>query len=376
MACGFWNTHGFSVNNFTDTFVVREAIIQYLDLDIIGLAETHLVRGAVLNIDGYTWFGHNRLHLHARARTGSGGVGFLVRDALLVDYDVSVLDKDYEGILWLQLKSKVSRETLSVCVCYVSPEHSTRDVDMSDFLDTLLMQIHQYQSEGQFFVCGDFNSRLGDRQDFIIGVDDVPDREVIDLTRNHYGELFCDFLVNVNCCVLNGRGLSSQNDYTSVRRQGGVAVVDYCLVPYDSLGLFTNFEVKRANDLFEQADCLAVADPTHSIPDHSALTWVMETCTPHQRSSTAVDNVCTQPPVPCTRFDTRDIPSAFMNNPQVSTAVDTLVERLRRVDDAQQAIDDIYSDFCGVVKGEMENYLPKRTMLLNGANSNKKRRVK
>ncbi len=73
------------------------------------------------------------------------------------------------------------------------------------------------------------------------GVDTVSEREVIDLTRNAYGELFSDFLINVNCCVLNGRNTVT-NDFTSVRRQGGSAVMDYCVMPYhESLDVFTDF---------------------------------------------------------------------------------------------------------------------------------------
>lgn len=99
LSCGFWNTHGFSTNPHSDNYITRVAGIQYLNLDIVGLAVTHLTADTQLNIDGYTWFGHNRRDLHLRAKTGSGGVGFLVKDALLVDFDVSVLDKEREGFL-------------------------------------------------------------------------------------------------------------------------------------------------------------------------------------------------------------------------------------------------------------------------------------
>ena len=64
-----------------------------------------------------------------------------------------------------------------------------------------------------FYLCGDFNSRIGDMDDFITGVDVLTERDVIDYTVNSYGEIFCEFLLNANCCVLNGRNYY-HNDFT------------------------------------------------------------------------------------------------------------------------------------------------------------------
>ena len=44
-----------------------------------------------------------------------------------------------------------------------------------------------------FYLCGDFSSRCGDLEDFIAGVDSIPDRNVIDYTINKEGERFCEF---------------------------------------------------------------------------------------------------------------------------------------------------------------------------------------
>ena len=52
------------------------------------------------------------------------------------------------------------------------------------------------------YVCGDFNGRCGDLDDFIRGVDciHVPDREIIEFDLNQYGKLSIDFLINTNMC--------------------------------------------------------------------------------------------------------------------------------------------------------------------------------
>lgn len=39
-------------------------------------------------------------------------------------------------------------------------------------------------------ICGDFNSRIGDMPDYIEGVDDVTDRNVVDYNKNAYGDFF------------------------------------------------------------------------------------------------------------------------------------------------------------------------------------------
>ena len=56
-----------------------------------------------------------------------------------------------------------------------------------------------------FYICGDFNAHYGDMADFTEGVDQLPERQVLDFTLNGYSDLFIDFLINVNCCIVNGR---------------------------------------------------------------------------------------------------------------------------------------------------------------------------
>ena len=51
----------------------------------------------------------------------------------------------------------------------------------------------------------DFNSRCSGEEDYVVGVDELQDREVLNFHKNKCGELFCDFLRNVNYCMLNGR---------------------------------------------------------------------------------------------------------------------------------------------------------------------------
>ena len=71
---------------------------------------------------------------------------------------------------------------------------------------------------GPVCLFGDFNSRCADLNDYIKGVDNLSDREVVDFQVNKYGHILLDFLMNSNFCILNGRN-SIKNDFTVYLRK-------------------------------------------------------------------------------------------------------------------------------------------------------------
>ena len=96
-------------------------------------------------------------------------------------------------ILWVKFWNNES--SFCVCVCYLPPDGSTRLNDAEQFYTRLTEQVYQYQNLGNVFICGDFNSRCGEASDYVEGVDDVRERDVIDVTSNHYGDLLLNFPV-------------------------------------------------------------------------------------------------------------------------------------------------------------------------------------
>ena len=54
---------------------------------------------------------------------------------------------------------------------------SLRDTEHSVYFDTLLADIYTYQNLGIMFICGDFNGRCGNLEDFINGIEH---RNVVD----------------------------------------------------------------------------------------------------------------------------------------------------------------------------------------------------
>ncbi len=148
------------------------------------------------------------------ASIGSGGVGFLLKDHILDNFSVIIADDTYERIYWLKLTAKRNDFVLMICVCYLPPIFSCRYVNGAYCCDTLLSHVYRMQNDGLFMICGDFNGRCRDMPDYIDeDVDTISDRNVVDMTRNVYGELLCDFLIRAVMCMLNGRKYVV-NDFT------------------------------------------------------------------------------------------------------------------------------------------------------------------
>ena len=113
-----------------------------------------------------------------------------------------------------------------------------------------MLYIYEFQSDAQITIFGDFNARIGDQEDFIAGVDTLPQRDVKDFSKNQYCDVFVDFLISTNMCILNGRNFKV-NNFASVSSKGS-AVVDYVLVPYECLNRYSSFEVILATDLLQK----------------------------------------------------------------------------------------------------------------------------
>ena len=47
-----------------------------------------------------------------------------------------------------------------------------------------MYNVYEFQNDSIITICGDFNARVGDQEDFIAGVDVLPVREIVDFTEN------------------------------------------------------------------------------------------------------------------------------------------------------------------------------------------------
>jgi len=169
-------------------------------------------------------------------------------NVLLDTYKINIL-KVYDGVLWLEMKHMYDDVTIFPCVCYLPPEHFFWHADANIFYNNLLQDVYELQNKGLIGICGDLNSRCGNNDDFIAGIDNIVHRDVVDFASNSCGYILIQFLIDSSMCMLNGRNFV-HNDYTSVSTKE-CAVVDYCLVTHENLQYFSDFNVHNTLDLLK-----------------------------------------------------------------------------------------------------------------------------
>ena len=271
------------------------------------------------------------------------------------------------GLVHFNEKRPGNTVSIIIYIIYIS----SRMIDPTNFLDTLLGQIHIYGKNAPFYVCGDFNSRTSNLEDFIPGIDDIPERHVVDFTSNKYGQHFCDFLIDANCCILNGRQNSIKNSYTFVSPVQGSSVVDYCVVPYEQLCNFDSFKVRSMCEMLEEFKLVKSISSTSSGSDHSLLTWEFRLKDDAQSHKTDKrDTRYTKTVKECYK---RNIPNDFLNS-----KVDILESVINKLNDnveCQATIDNIYSDLELVIKSEMKDKLDFKVINIKWGSNNKRRRI-
>ena len=329
----------------------RLECIRALDLHIVGLAETHLADNNELGIQGYSWFSNSKTAKHKNAKRWSGGVGFLISDEITEDYNVSILNQTEEGILWLRFDKKDNSIYFCVCVCYLPPEGSSSQVNAQKFYDTLLGQYYKYKDIGVYFICGDFNSRMGTLNDIIEGEDEIEPRNITDYHKNRYGELLQEFLLSAELCMLNGR--SGADGFTSVSEKG-FSVIDYALVEIEKFSIHTNFQVHDPFRIFEVAGCVGRFNV--NISDHAILTWDSNIRF-HKKEKQEVKSSKKV-------YDYTKIPTNFMDDNNTAKTLRNCIKQLEVKEATQKSIDKINNEFCHVIYREMQEKLKSRNITL------------
>ena len=208
------------------------------------------------------------MNLNPIAVRGSGGVRFLIKLSLLEKYDIVMLDKTFEDLLWIKLTDKSDQDNGAYfCSCYLPPSGSSRGDTSQQFYNKLTSDVYQYQKELPLYIMGDFNGRIGELLDFNDSIDSVPNRIPFDKVRNQQEDSLIEFLKDTRMCIVNGRGEPTMDNYTSVSPRGH-GVVDNIITPYECLRNVTEFKVLLVQDYLKQ---FKITPNTAKIPDHSIL---------------------------------------------------------------------------------------------------------
>ncbi len=269
-----WNINGWTDLNAN----LRINVILSLNLDIICLTETHLRPNSDIHVDGYTWYGHNRSEIHVRAIRASGGLGWLVRNALFHEYDITITDKSYEGILCLNVKHRFTGFSANLIGCYLPPEFSHWGRDSDNFFSHLITLLYMSTNEDLITICGDFNARISDKCDYIPEVDSIQSRTAIDHSYNKHGEALLEFLKDTKCCTVNGRIDINNDNFTCISTKGK-SVVDYLISPHECLKYYKSVEVVTCTDVIDTFSLQGLLNDRCKMPDHSiVLCEIMLTC--------------------------------------------------------------------------------------------------
>lgn len=182
----------------------------------------------VIHLEGYVWFGQNRM-THIKAPRGSGGVGIFVKSFLFREYEIEIVDKTVDGIIGICFTHRYSDYGFAVLLMLFTPETSFWGRDASTFFAHLSSQMYLFSNLDAIYVVGDFNSRIGDKMDYVKEVDNIPMRIAIDDYVNRHGKAFLEFLVDAKRCVLNSRVSPLSDNFTSISTKGKAVVYSYTL---------------------------------------------------------------------------------------------------------------------------------------------------
>ena len=160
------------------------------------IKETHFEKRPDHNFVRKQFNAHNRQHTHVNSPKGSGIVGTFVRNYLFDIFEISVIDRSYDGILGLFLKAKQTYHENVIYVVFLPHEYSPLGRNARRFYSHLLGQIYLLSDKDAIVVCGYLNSRIGEMPDFISNVDVIPCRTVTDNTVYQHGHTFTDFLID------------------------------------------------------------------------------------------------------------------------------------------------------------------------------------
>lgn len=162
------------------------------------------------------------------------------------------------------------------------------------------------------------------------------------------------------------------NDFTYISSRGS-SVVDYCVIPYEALDSFSNFNVIRTSALIENTNAVGNYDLTRISPDHSLLTWDL---TLNFRCDLPTDNIPKTSRNTKTKYDTRNIPDDWLCTESAISEITRIIEILENSEATQCNLYHMYEQFVNTIKTEMSSKLQSKTVFIHDGVSNKRRRCK
>lgn len=170
-----------------------------------------------------------------------------------------MVKNEIDCIVWLRLLKdyfKTERDWY-LAAAYIAPENSpVHNMYNTDLFTTIEDDIAQFANEGNVLLLGDFNSRIGEKSDFIeneritvqdmnIELNDKPTKRLtMDKTCNRFGEYLLELCKATNMCVVNWRsGCHDDNGCFTCYTHNGESLIDYVITNYSLMKNIRNFKV-------------------------------------------------------------------------------------------------------------------------------------
>ena len=256
-----------NVNEWTTRNVGHELrcmVLGKYDADLICVNEMHLRIGEEIIMPGYRFVSHPRTQKEVLGFKPHGGVGILVKDKLHNQYKISMVYKDYEGILGLRLVHREHSRIMHIYSTYLPPENSKYGRDSNSFFYELLTELYKYNDVDEFIMV-DLNAHNGDHTETCY-TDTIPTRIPLEKVKNNHSNAFIEFLIDSKCCVVNGR--KGDDDYTYMSTRGKS---DYVYIPHDSFESIENFWIDQYIDIIDKIGCHHLLEGRGRIPDHGII---------------------------------------------------------------------------------------------------------
>ena len=155
--------------------------------------------------------------------------------------------------------------------------------------------------------------------------------------------------------------------YMYIEPQTGRSVVDYCVVPHETITVFNAFMIHKASQLISTSISSYGEIPAKSVSDHSMLSW--NVVVQSKWGDNTESGECYKRRV----FDTNNVPDSFTGE-DCRSQVENIIEQLQSNIHAHVTVDDAFDQFCEIIYEEKKLRLKER-IIYSGA-YNKKRRVR
>ena len=326
-------------------------LLQYDEPDLVCVSEIHLTKDAELNVPGYNYFGVNRVSLQKAGQRGSGGTGILVKTELFEKFDISREFEILDNVIGVKLCSKSLDEKIMVFCVYLPPESSKYGKNTEMILNRLTIEVYRQVDCNHILICGDFNSRIGQKQDCQWD-DGINDRVVIDNTSNQQGDRLLTFVNDIRGCILNGRITPEKDGFTSITSHKGKAVVDYHITRQSELRTIKDVCVKSMTQSVDELNIQMLVTDKSWMPDHSLITMNVELSTVINEELN--DTTLGSKEVKRQQI-IRKINDEYMSSELALKLIPELVKDTEEISDVQQGLNDCYEKLVGFIMDEAES---------------------